>query len=142
MTKQRMTLPHPVGHADDLTKDLLAKGSITPSDLHSGNCIHPACLRASLEQSLVTLNLEAVRHKLKRALQLGSAHHAGFQSVNTTVNSPHTWVLSSPSRGAHGAAQVDLLHLHNAAEMQLGAVGKRRFVERLAAAFREMEQFR
>jgi hypothetical protein len=62
MIMQRMTLPYPLGHADDLTKDLLAKGSIASSDLHSGNCIHPACLRASLEQSLVTLNLEAVRH--------------------------------------------------------------------------------
>jgi hypothetical protein len=51
-------------------------------------------------------------------------------------------VISSPSRGAHGASQVDLLYLHNAAEMQLGALGKRRFAERLAPAFREMEQFR
>lgn len=54
----------PLGHAEDLTKDLVAKRSITPSDLHSGNCMHPACLRASLEQSLVTLNLEAVRHNV------------------------------------------------------------------------------
>jgi hypothetical protein len=39
-------------------------------------------------------------------------------------------------------SQVDLLYLHNVAEMQLKALGKRRFVERLAAAFREMEKFR
>lgn len=43
---------------------------------------------------------------------------------------------------AHGAPQVDLLYLHNAAEMQLEDLGKRRFVERLAAAFREMERLR
>jgi hypothetical protein len=48
------------GHADDLPKKLLAEGSIVASDLHSGNCMHPACLRASLEQSLATLNVETV----------------------------------------------------------------------------------
>jgi hypothetical protein len=58
-----MTLPTLLSRADDLVKDLVAKGSITPSDLHSGNCMHPACLRVSLEQSLTTLNLEAVRDR-------------------------------------------------------------------------------
>jgi hypothetical protein len=82
--------PEPLGHADDLTKHLLAKGSITPSDLHSGNCIHPACLRASLEQSLVTLNLEAVRHKLEEA-SIAQQNGAKLWFVNTMVNSLQTW---------------------------------------------------
>ena len=55
----------------------MAKRSITADDLHGGNCIHPACLRASLEQSLVTLNVEAVRHPLEEIPHLGNALSPG-----------------------------------------------------------------
>ena len=75
-------------------------------------------------------------------LQLGNAHYPGLSLFSVGSVSLQTWVLSWQSRVAPGAPQVDLLYLHNAAEMQLEALGKRRFVELLAAAFREMEKFR
>lgn len=38
--------------------------------------------------------------------------------------------------------QVDLLYLHNPAEMQLKALGKQHFLVRLTAAFQTLEKFR
>ena len=38
--------------------------------------------------------------------------------------------------------QVDLLYLHNAAEMQLGSLGKGVFMQTLAEAFRALEELR
>lgn len=51
--------------ADDIADNLMMKGSrkggVARGDIVSGNCIHPNCLAASLQRSLSSLNLAAVR---------------------------------------------------------------------------------
>ena len=47
---------------EHLLKGLLSAGKIQESDVAAGgHCIHPACLRASLTQSLTSLSLGTVR---------------------------------------------------------------------------------
>ncbi|KAK9862643.1 hypothetical protein WJX84_010934 [Apatococcus fuscideae] len=83
--------------AEHLLKGLRSAGTIQDSDMAAGShCIAPACLRASLTQSLTSLNLQT----------------------------------------------VDLLYLHNAAEMQLGPLGKQGFRQLLGEAFRALEELR
>lgn len=77
-------------------RDELLAGQIAADDVVGGNCIHPACIRASLRQSLVALKLHA----------------------------------------------VDLLYLHNPAEAQMPPLGREPFLQRLLAAFRELEHLR
>eukprot|EP00877_Chromochloris_zofingiensis_P007465 jgi/Chrzof1/2972/Cz12g06160.t1 len=80
-----------------LQQTLLTKGLISHGDVvGGGHCMAPACLRASVEESLEKMNIET----------------------------------------------VDLLYLHNAAESQLPVVGLEVFLQRLKAAFLELEMLK
>ena len=43
-------------------QELLKSGKIKAEDVQSGNCIHPACLKSSLTQSLAAMHLSTVRN--------------------------------------------------------------------------------
>eukprot|EP01025_Chloroclados_australasicus_P034164 TRINITY_DN3499_c0_g1_i1.p1 TRINITY_DN3499_c0_g1~~TRINITY_DN3499_c0_g1_i1.p1 ORF type:complete len:474 (+),score=28.71 TRINITY_DN3499_c0_g1_i1:84-1505(+) len=83
--------------ADDLSKQLIKDGEIQKEDLVGGmNCIHPKCIRSSLERSLSAMRIKT----------------------------------------------VDLLYLHNAAEMQLPEIRKHAFMKKLKTAFLTLEELR
>ena len=53
-------------------QELLKSGKIKAADVQSGNCIHPACLKSSLTQSLTAMHLRTVRklHVVHHGIQL------------------------------------------------------------------------
>jgi hypothetical protein len=48
--------------AADSVQELLKAGKISAADVQSGSCVHPACLKSSLTQSLAAMHLGTVRH--------------------------------------------------------------------------------
>ena len=48
--------------AADSVQELLKAGKIQDADVQSGNCMHPACLKSSLTQSLAAMHIATVRH--------------------------------------------------------------------------------
>ncbi|DBB14762.1 TPA: hypothetical protein ACH3X3_004374 [Trebouxia sp. C0006] len=91
LTREMLFISTKAGFLQDEVKNQLLKSrDVAEGDVIGGSsCLHPACLQASLMQSLQSLR------------------------VNT----------------------VDLLYLHNPAEMQLGPLGSQAFMQRLAEAF-------
>ncbi|DBB01812.1 TPA: hypothetical protein ACH3X1_000424 [Trebouxia sp. C0004] len=91
LTREMLFISTKAGFLQDEVKHQLLKGrDIAEGDIIGGSsCLHPACLQASLRQSLESLQ------------------------VNT----------------------VDLLYLHNPAEMQLAPLGSQAFMQRLGEAF-------
>eukprot|EP01023_Acetabularia_acetabulum_P009371 TRINITY_DN14197_c0_g1_i1.p1 TRINITY_DN14197_c0_g1~~TRINITY_DN14197_c0_g1_i1.p1 ORF type:complete len:369 (-),score=55.37 TRINITY_DN14197_c0_g1_i1:334-1440(-) len=83
--------------SNDIAGKLVKEGKIGETDIVSGlNCIHPACIIASLDHSLISMHIKT----------------------------------------------VDLLYLHNAAEVQLPVLGRTQFMNRLKTAFITLEELR
>ncbi|GAX79908.1 hypothetical protein CEUSTIGMA_g7348.t1 [Chlamydomonas eustigma] len=98
ITRDMLFLSTKAGFVDrHIVEPLLRSGILSSSDVVEGmHCIHPLCLQASLNQSLLRMNVES----------------------------------------------VDLLYLHNVAEVQLNVVGREVFMKRLLEAFKYLEDCR
>ena len=118
---------------ETLLAALLHKGRIKQTDVLSGShCIHPTCLEASLERSLKAMNIGTVSWSVH--METGSPISRGYDM--------QACISGMKACDNPRLSQVDLLYLHNVAEMQPDAVALPAFHKKLAAAFKFFEQKR
>ena len=114
---------------------------MTPADVVADvHCIHPANLALSLDLSLERMGLESVRGG--EGSGGGEEGRHGLESVGGGEGGRGTVGWGTRLRlwlRVMDQCQVDLLYLHNAAEMQLVAIGREAFMQRLEAAFTFLE---
>lgn len=83
--------------ADEIRENLLAQGLISQQDLGSGsNCIHPACIKDSLKQSLHNMHIDKVRALYMSYYRLSPCSGLiGFPKFNQFSHVPDRPAVSS-----------------------------------------------
>ena len=81
---------------DHLLKGLKSAGKLQDTDVAAGShCIAPACLQASLTNSLTSLSLQTVR--VRALLQLRSAQQRGHE-VSDCITGACSWLCKEARR--------------------------------------------
>jgi hypothetical protein len=119
---------------------------LPPTPLQIGDyCIHPACIRASVERSLERLRLETVGPHTRLLRPSRAATFAPAVALGTPVPPPphRPRPCYPPTPTPPNPPKVDLVYLHNVAEVLAPrGVARKDVAAAMEAAFGELEALR